>query len=213
MSIFLSGCRSGQARYFRRAAFDNGCVGTMIERPAGDLVLPSEPDALLALRVGKETVEGANPAGVAGDAVVQADNHHTPPMWPFLVKLVELIAQRLLLGGRMPALEREGDDVVHVEGVRNGHKVPSAHRDDERFVVARLVDVIEETEILQRLQDVNGVAHPICVPAELLLAGDLLDRLDAVGDKAFFLIARESVRIVPNAAVGGSLMTAAHDLP
>jgi hypothetical protein len=43
----------------------------MIERPAGDLVLASEPDALLALRVGKEAVEGANPAGVAGDAVAK----------------------------------------------------------------------------------------------------------------------------------------------
>src|SRR5260221_5512760 len=116
----------------------------MIERPAGNLVLPSKPDALLALRVGKEAVEGANPAGMAGYAVVQADHHHTRRMCAFIVKLIEFIAQRLLVGGRIPALEREGDDVVHVEGVRNGHKVPSAHWDDERFVVARLVDVIEE---------------------------------------------------------------------
>ena len=110
-------------------------------------------------------------------------------MCAFLVKLIEFIAQRLLVGGRIPALEREGDDVVHVEGIGNGHKVPPSHRDDERFVVARLVDVIEETEILQRLQDVNGVAHPVGVPAERLLAGDLLDRLDTVCDEAFFLIA------------------------
>ena len=49
--------------------------------------------------------------------------------------------------------------------------------------------MIKETEILQRLQDVNGVAHPIGVPAERFLAGDLLDRLGAVGDEAFFLVA------------------------
>ena len=78
MRIFLSGCRSGQARYVRRTAFDDGRVGAMIERPAGDFVLASKPDALLALRVGKEAVEGANPAIVAGDAVVQADHHHVP---------------------------------------------------------------------------------------------------------------------------------------
>src|SRR5580693_4778657 len=107
MRIFPSGCRSGQARYVRRTAFDDGRVGAMIERPAGNLVLPSEPDALLILRVGKEAVEGANPAGMAGDAVVQADHHHAPPMRPFLVKLVEFIAQSLLVGGRIPALERE----------------------------------------------------------------------------------------------------------
>src|SRR5258707_15507861 len=114
MRIFLSGCRSGQARYVRRAAFDDGRVGAMIERPVGNLVLPSEPDALLALRVGKEAVEGANPAGVAGDAVVQADHHRASPLRPFLVKLVEFITQRLLVGGRIPTLEREGDDIVHV---------------------------------------------------------------------------------------------------
>src|SRR6478672_11523697 len=110
MRIFLSGCRSGQARYVWRAALDDGRVGAMIERPAGNLVLASEPDALLALCVGEEPVEGANPAGVAGDAVVQADHHHAPPLRPFLVKLVEFITQRLLVGGRIPALEREGDD-------------------------------------------------------------------------------------------------------
>src|SRR5712671_3863472 len=101
MRIFLSGCRSGQARYVRRAAFDDGRVGAMIERPAGNLVLASEPDSLLALRVGKEAVEGADPAGMAGDAVVQADHHHAPPMRAFLVKLVEFIAQRLLVSGRI----------------------------------------------------------------------------------------------------------------
>src|SRR5260370_2650852 len=136
MRIFLSSCRPGEARYVRRAAFDDGRVGAMIERPAGDLVFPSEPDALLALRVGKEAVEGANPAGVAGDAVVQADHHHAPPMRAFLVKLVEFIAQRLLVRGRLPALEREGDDLVHVEGGRDGPKVPSAHREDDRSVWA-----------------------------------------------------------------------------
>src|SRR2546426_6759135 len=103
--IFLSGCRSGQAGYVRRTAFDDRCVGAMIERPPGNLVLPSEPDSLFAFRVGKKAVEGANPAGMAGDAVVQADHHHAPLTRAFLVKLIEFIAQRLLVGGRIPALE------------------------------------------------------------------------------------------------------------
>src|SRR6478672_2366738 len=106
-------------------------------------------------------------------------------MRALLVKLIELIAQRLLVGGCIPALEWEGDDVIHVEGVRDRHEIPSAHRDDERLVVARLVDVIEEAEVLQRLEDVNGVTHPVSVPADWALAGDPLDRLDAVGDEAF----------------------------
>ncbi len=80
-----------------------------------------------------------------------------------------------------------------MKGVGNGHEVPSAHRDDERLVVARLVDVIEEAQILQRLQDVDGVAHPVGVPADRRLARDLLDRLDAVGDEAFLFIAGELI--------------------
>src|SRR5258705_13914925 len=107
MRIVLSSRGPRQARYVRRAAFDDGCVGAMIEHPSGNLVLASEPDALLALRVGKETVEGAPPTGVAGDAVVQADHHHAPPISAFLVELVEFIAQRLLVRGRIPAVEWE----------------------------------------------------------------------------------------------------------
>ena len=99
-----------------------------------------------------------------------------------------------------------------MEGIGYGDEVPSAHRDDERLVVARLVDVIEEAEILQRLQDVDGVAHPVGVPADRLLAGDLLDRLDAVGDEALLFIARKLIGIVPHPAVSGRLMTASHDL-
>ena len=42
--------------------------------------------------------------------------------------------------------------------------------------------MVEKAEILQCLQDVNGVAHPVGVPANRLLAGNPLDRLDAVYD-------------------------------
>ena len=99
-----------------------------------------------------------------------------------------------------------------MEGVGDRHEVPPAHRDDERFVVARLVNVIEKAEILQRLQNVDGVAHPVGVPADRLLAGDPLDCLDAVGDEAFFLIAGELVGVVSYSAVSGRLVTPAHDL-
>ena len=99
-----------------------------------------------------------------------------------------------------------------MKGVRHRDEVPPAHRDDERFVVARLVDVIEKAEILQRLQNVDGVAHPVSIPANRMLTGDLMDRLDAVGDEALFLIAREPIGIVPYPAVSRRLVTPAHDL-
>src|SRR5258707_10318483 len=205
--------RPGQARYARRTPIDNRRAGAVGQHVAGDLVLPGEPDILLSLRVGEKTVEGSHPACVAGDAIVQADHNHAAPMRAFLVELVELVAQRLLVGGRVPANEGKGDDVVHVEGVRYRHEIPSAHRDDKGFVVAWFIDVVEKAEILQRLQDGDGVAHPVRVPAGRLLAGDLLDRLDAVRDEAFFLVARKLIRIVPYPAVSCRLMTSSYDLP
>src|SRR3954454_17355210 len=66
----FSGRRSGQACHVRGAAIDDGRVSTVSQHVAGDLVLPGEPDALLALAVGEEAVEGPHSAGVAGDAVV-----------------------------------------------------------------------------------------------------------------------------------------------
>src|SRR5258708_2653149 len=207
-----STCRPGQACYARRTPIDNRRAGTVGQHVAGDLVLPGEPDILLSLRVGEKAIEGSYPACVAGDAIVQTDHHHAPPMRSLLVKLIELVAERLLVGGRVPADEGKGDDVVHVEGIRYRHEVPSAHRHDKRLVVAWFIDVVEKAEILQRLQDGDGVAHPVRVPADRLLAGDLLDRLDAVGDEALFLRARKLIGIVPYPAVSGCLMTSSYDL-
>src|SRR6266478_5020931 len=206
-----STCRPGQACYARRTPIDNRRAGTVGQHVAGDRILPGEPDILLSLRVGEKAVEGSYPARVAGDAIVQADHHHAPPLRTLLVKLIELVAQRLLVGGRVPTNEGKGDDVVQVEGIGDGHEISSAHRDDEWFVAARLVDMIEKAEFLQRLQDMDGVAHPIGVPADRLLTGNSVDRPNAVGDEAFLLIARELIRIVPHPAMRSGLVTASYD--
>src|SRR5258708_31430158 len=91
-----------------------------------------------------EAVERAYAPGVSGDSVVQARHHHTPLMRAFFVKLIELVTQRLLICSWIPAREGKRHDVVHVKGIGDGDKIPAAHWDDERFVVARFVDVIEK---------------------------------------------------------------------
>jgi hypothetical protein len=60
------------------------------------------------------------PISMAGDAVMQADHHHSPPLSVFPIKLVELIVQRLFVSGCVPALEREGGNVVHVDSTKLG---------------------------------------------------------------------------------------------
>src|SRR6266436_10074827 len=203
--------RSGQARDARRTPIDNRCAGAVSQYVAGDLVLPGEPDILLSPRVDQEAVEGSHSACMAGDAIVQAQHHHAPSMRALFVKLIEFVTQRLLVSGCVPANEWKGDDVVQVEGIGDGHEISSAHRDDEWFVVARLIDVVKKAEFPQRLQNMDGVAHPIGVPADRLRTGNSVDRLNAVSDEAFLLIARQLIRIVPHPAMRGGLVTASYD--
>src|SRR5260221_10337990 len=101
---------------------------------------------------------------MTGDAIVQADHQHAPSMHALFVELIELVAQRLLVGGRIPADEGKGDDVVHVEGVGDGDEISPAYRDNERLVRAWFVVVINKTDILQRLPEVDGVSPPVRVP-------------------------------------------------
>jgi hypothetical protein len=123
---------------------------SLLQRPASNLVLTREPDAVVALRVGEEPVERANPVGMAAQAIVHADHHHPPPRSSLFVELVELVAQRLFVRMRIIALEREVH-VVHVERIRHHRKIAAAHRNDEGFVTARIVDAVEKAEILERL--------------------------------------------------------------
>src|SRR5260370_33484192 len=100
-----STCRPGQACYARRTPIDNRRAGAVGQHVAGDLIFPGEPDIFSSLCVGEEAVEGSHPAGVAGDAVVQADHHHAPPLRALFVKLIERVAQRLVIVGRVPAIQ------------------------------------------------------------------------------------------------------------
>src|SRR5882762_7726940 len=131
--------RTGQTGLGRRAPIDNRRRGTIKRGVMRSLVLPREPDIRLALGVGQEPVDGAHPASVAGDAVMEADDHHAPPMRALLIKLVEFVAQRLLVGSWIPTHQWKGNDVVHVKGIRNRDEVSSTYRNDEGFVVARLI--------------------------------------------------------------------------
>src|SRR5690348_5015603 len=103
-------------------------------------------------------------------------------MAAFLVKLVELVAKPLLIGRRIPSIERKRDDVVHMEGVRNGDEITALQGHDEWLVAARLVDVVEEAKALQDVQRPWRIAHPVSVPADRMLAGRHDDALGAVGD-------------------------------
>src|SRR5260370_35900401 len=73
--------RPGQAGCVRRTPIDNRRAGAGGQRETGDLILPGEPDIVLALRIGEEAVKGAKPADMTGDGIWQADHHPTPSVY------------------------------------------------------------------------------------------------------------------------------------
>src|SRR3712207_1688178 len=97
----MLGSESWKTRLGGRAPAYNRGKLTLRQRPTGNLILPGEPDALVALCVFEEAVEGANPIGMATKPVVHADHHHPTPGRSLGVELVKLIAQRLLVGKRI----------------------------------------------------------------------------------------------------------------
>ena len=127
-------------------------------------------------------------------------------------KLVELVRKRLFIGRRIPARKGVRDNVVHVKRVGHGNEILAGNGHDKRLVAAWLVDVVQEAEFLQRFENVDGTPHPIGVPAHGSLTRHLVDHLDAVGDEAFFLISRQVIAVVPDAAVGSGFVAASHDL-
>src|SRR6266446_4695136 len=211
MDDSLSG-RRWKARDGWRAAPKDGRPCTIRQGPARDLVFTGEPDARLRARVSQKSVETAYAVRVTGDAVVKADDHHSPALRALLVELVELVAQRLLVRRRAPADEGEGNDVVEMKRIRDRHEVAALQRHDERLVAARLVNVVQEAEALQNVQGSRRIAHPVRVPAYRLLAGGLYDAFHSVGDEAAFCVRVQRVAVLPGAAVRGRLVSAPHDL-
>ena len=132
----------------RWAALENRCVFSMREGPLRNLVLAREPHTLVVLRVGEEAVEHPNAIGMAVDAVMETDEHHPAPCRTLLVKLVEFVFQGLLVGHRVVTLEGKRRDVIHVKCVRHGYEVFAVDRNDERLVVAGLINVVKEPKLL-----------------------------------------------------------------
>ena len=144
---------------------------------------------------------------------MQAEDHHATAMAAFLVKLVKLIAQCLLVGRRIPANEREGDDVIEMKRVRDRHEVAAFQFHYERLVAARFVNVVQESEALQNVQGSRRIAHPVRVPPYRPLARGLYDAFHPVRDEPSFRIRVQRVAILPGAPVRSSLVSTSDDLP
>ena len=100
---------------------------------------------------------------------MQANDHHPPTMFDFLVQLIKLVTKCLFVSNRIPAGESVRSDVVHVQGVGNSDEIAAFQLDDERFVGARFIDVVPEAEALENIQGVRGITHEVCIPADRCL--------------------------------------------
>ena len=133
-------------------------------------------------------------------------------MRALLVELIEFILERLFVSSRVPTHEGVRSNVIHVQGVGNGHKVSALQLDDERLVGARLIDVVLEAETLEDIERVWRVANEVGVPANWRLPSGLLDALDAVDDESALGVRIEGIAVLPGAAVRRCLMTATHNI-
>src|SRR6185437_6920445 len=210
--ILASGAPAGQAADGGGVAIDPGSGAGVVEDPLGDLVLARPPHVLVVAEPGEYPVQDADPGGVPGQALVQADDHHPAPRRAFGVQLVELVGQLLGVGGRVEAGEVEAGDVVEVHRIRHrGERLPIDHL-QERLVGGQVVNVVGEPELLQDLQGVDAGPDPVVVVPGRAGAGGLLDRLHAVGDPFFFLGTGQLVLPLPATAVRAGLMAAPYDL-
>src|SRR6204780_3291742 len=132
-------------------------------------------------------------------------------MASFLVKLVELVAQCLLISRRIPAHEGKGNNVVDMKGIRDRHEVAALQRHDERLVAAGLIDVVQEAQALQNVESSWRIAHPVRIPAYGSLAGGFYNAFRSVRDEPAFRVRVQRVAVLPGAAVCGGLVPAPDD--
>src|SRR6266699_412803 len=109
---------TGKARLRNRtSSYDRRVLG-MRDRPAGDLVLARKPHARSLAHMLQHPVEHPDRGRHAAHAIIRADQHHPPPLVSLLVKLVELVLEHLLVGGRGISAGERILEVVEVDGIR-----------------------------------------------------------------------------------------------
>src|SRR6267154_4144048 len=150
---------------------------------------------------------------MARNAIVKANHQHATAAATFVIELIKFIAKRLLVSSGIPAVEREGNDVVQMEGVWHRDEVSAFQRQNERLVPARFIDVVDETQTLENVQGSWRIAHPIGVPTNWPLAGGLFDALNPIRYEAPLGVRTEGVAILPAASVRRGFVPAFDDLP
>src|SRR5258706_16054960 len=205
------GCRTRQPSD-RRCSADHDRRGRPIAQgPARNFVFSGKPHVGLRARVSQKSVETPHAIWMARDAIVKANHQHATAAATFLIELIKFIAERLLVSSRIPAVEREGNDVVQMEGVWHRDEVSAFQGQNERLVSARLIDVVDETQTLEDVQSSRRIAHPKGVPTKWSLARGLFDALNPIRYEAPLGIRTEGVAILPGASVRGGLVPAFDD--
>ncbi len=135
-----SSCRArfaagpGQPADGRRLAVDPRRGTGVLEHPSGDLVLAGPPYVVALFEPGEDAIQDPDAGGVAGQSLVQADDHQAPPLGALVVELVELVDELLLVGGGVEGGEIKAGDVVEVHRVGHRRERTAVDRLQERLV-------------------------------------------------------------------------------
>jgi hypothetical protein len=106
----------------------------VFEGPLRNLILPRKPNVVVALRIREESIKYTNAIRMTIDPVVHAYEHHPSAVCALFVQLVELVLKCLFICKRVVALQWERGDVIHAEGIGNGHEVLALYWNDEGFI-------------------------------------------------------------------------------
>src|SRR6516162_8440419 len=172
----------------------------------GNLASSADPHTVASGDVIEKLDEPGDPAGAAGQPVVQSQRHQLGMVGALRVHDLEAVdhVAGKIIAGREAAILIE-PVVVGLKGIRNDHVERIADRHPIRELVVERVSVIEKSTELD-MEAARVDARPAGHPADRPHSGNALDRLDAETDMLALDLFRHHLVIEPTIAVADDLV-------
>ncbi len=102
-----------------------------------------------------------------------ADRHHAAAGGSLCVEHIKIILQILQTGGVRRGRRIKAHDVIVTDRVWDDGEWLAFHRHGKRLIPADVIDVVDESQILENTQGIRCTAQPECIEANRPNARDL----------------------------------------
>jgi hypothetical protein len=120
-----------------------------------------------------------NASGNTRDPVMRADRHHAATVGSFCVEDIKIILHILQIDGVRRGRRIKAHDVILSDCVGDDGEGLAFHRHGKRLILANVINVVDEAQVLENSQGIRCTAQPECIKANRTGAGDSLDGIDA----------------------------------